>query len=53
MDRLAGDDLVRPLGIIRARGKALAPTVERFIDLLRGHAHDTDHAVPVAGAAHA
>jgi DNA-binding transcriptional LysR family regulator len=53
MVRLAGDDLVRPLGIIRARGKALAPTVERFIDLLRGHAHDTDHAVPVAGAAHA
>jgi DNA-binding transcriptional LysR family regulator len=53
MVRLAGDDLVRPLGIIRARGKALAPTVERFIDLLRGHAHDTDHAVAAAGVAHA
>jgi DNA-binding transcriptional LysR family regulator len=53
MVRLAGDDLVRPLGIIRARGKALAPTVERFIDLLRGHAHDIDRAVPVTGAAHA
>jgi DNA-binding transcriptional LysR family regulator len=53
MVRLAGEDLVRPLGIIRARGKALAPTVERFIDLLRGHAHDIDHAVPVTGAAHA
>jgi len=33
---------VRPLGIIHARGKPLAPTVRRFIDLLRGHAHDTD-----------
>jgi DNA-binding transcriptional LysR family regulator len=38
----SGGDLVRPLGIIRARGKPLAPTVRRFIDLLHGHAHDTD-----------
>jgi len=42
--RLAGEELVRPLGIIRARGKPLAPTVERFVELLRGHAHDVDAA---------
>jgi hypothetical protein len=40
--RLEGDDLVRPLGIIHARGKQLPPTAARFIDLLRGHAHDVD-----------
>jgi DNA-binding transcriptional LysR family regulator len=51
--RLAGDELVRPLGVIHARGKPLAPTVERFVELLRGHAHDLD-AAPVSGAvAHA
>ena len=38
----AAAELVRPLGIIRARGKPLAPTVRRFVELLRGHAHDTD-----------
>ncbi|MFM8984863.1 MAG: LysR family transcriptional regulator [Planctomycetia bacterium] len=40
--RLVGDELVRPLGIIQARGKPLAPTVERFVELLRGHARDMD-----------
>jgi DNA-binding transcriptional LysR family regulator len=40
--RLVGDELVRPLGIIHARGKPLAPTVERFVELLRGHARDMD-----------
>ena len=40
--RIGDEELVRPLGIVRARGKPLAPTVRRFIDLLRGHAHDTD-----------
>ena len=40
--RISADELVRPLGIIHARGKPLAPTVRRFIELLRGHAHDTD-----------
>jgi DNA-binding transcriptional LysR family regulator len=43
------EELVRPLGIIHARGKPLAPTVKRFIELLRGHAHDTDP--PFADAA--
>ena len=40
--RLAGDDLVRPLGIIHARGKPLPPTARRFVELLRGHARDID-----------
>jgi DNA-binding transcriptional LysR family regulator len=40
--RLAGEELVRPLGIIHARGKQLPPTAQRFIELLRGHAHDID-----------
>jgi DNA-binding transcriptional LysR family regulator len=40
--RLQGDELVRPLGIIHARGKQLPPTAARFIELLRGHAHDVD-----------
>ena len=40
--RLPGDELVRPLGIIRARGMVPAPTVQRFVELLRGHAHDLD-----------
>jgi DNA-binding transcriptional LysR family regulator len=39
---LEGTPLARPLGIIRSRGKPLSPTVRRFIDLLRGHAADTD-----------
>jgi DNA-binding transcriptional LysR family regulator len=34
--------IVRPLGIIRARGKPLAPTIERFIELLRQHASSPD-----------
>ncbi|MFM7185601.1 MAG: LysR family transcriptional regulator [Planctomycetota bacterium] len=48
--RLAGDDLVRPLGIIHARGKPLPPTAERFVELLRGHARDieADASVPAA-----
>ncbi|MEI7782014.1 MAG: hypothetical protein WCJ18_08845, partial [Planctomycetota bacterium] len=36
------DELVRPLGIIHARGKPLPPTAQRFVELLRGHAHDID-----------
>ena len=40
--RIGDEELVRPLGIIHARGKPLAPTVRRFIELLRGHAHDID-----------
>ncbi len=44
--RVADDDaarqLVRPLGIIRGRNRTLAPTAQRFLDLLRGHAADTD-----------
>jgi DNA-binding transcriptional LysR family regulator len=51
MVRLAGDDLVRPLGIIHARGKPLAPTVQRFVELLRGHAHDVDSIAAPATAA--
>ena len=47
--RIDDEELVRPLGIIQARGKPLAPTVKRFIELLRGHAHDTDP--PFADAA--
>lgn len=47
--RLAGDELVRPLGIIHARGKPLPPTARRFVDLLRGHARDVD--VPMSSAA--
>ena len=38
--RLVGDELVRPLGIIHARGKPLPPTARRFVDLLHGHAED-------------
>jgi DNA-binding transcriptional LysR family regulator len=48
--RLAGDDLMRPLGIVHARGKPLAPTVQRFVELLRGHAHDHDALSPAATA---
>jgi DNA-binding transcriptional LysR family regulator len=48
--RLGGEELVRPLGIIHARGKPLAPTVERFVELLRGHARDMD-AIAAAPAA--
>jgi DNA-binding transcriptional LysR family regulator len=44
------NELVRPLGIIRSRTKPLAPTVRRFIELLRGHARDLETPVPVATA---
>jgi len=40
--RIAGAELVRPLGIIHARGKPPAPTVARFIELLHGHARDVE-----------
>jgi DNA-binding transcriptional LysR family regulator len=40
--KIADEQLVRPLGIIRSRAKPLSPTVRRFIELLRGHAHDID-----------
>ena len=38
---IAGEPLVRPLGIIHARGQPLAPTVRRFIDLLQGISADS------------
>jgi len=47
--RIADEDLVRPLGIIRARHKTLAPTVRRFLELLRGHARDVE-ALPATAA---
>lgn len=47
----AADEFVRPLGIIRARGKPLSPTVRRFIELLQGHAHDLDAPAPQPAAA--
>jgi DNA-binding transcriptional LysR family regulator len=40
--RIAGAELVRPLGIVHARGKPPAPTVARFIELLHGHARDVE-----------
>lgn len=52
--RIADDDaarqLVRPLGIIRGRNRPLAPTAQRFLDLLRGHAADLN-VVPFAATA--
>ena len=42
---LEENPLIRPLGIIRSRGKPLSPTARRFLDLLRGHAHDTDEGI--------
>jgi DNA-binding transcriptional LysR family regulator len=41
-DEEAAHELVRPLGIIRGRNRPLAPTAQRFLDLLRGHAADLD-----------
>jgi hypothetical protein len=35
LDAPAGSDLVRPLGIIRVRGKPLPPTAGRFLAFLR------------------
>ena len=46
----AADKLVRPLGIIRGRNRPLAPTAQRFLDLLRGHAADLDP-LPTTAAA--
>lgn len=43
--------LVRPLGIIRSRNRQLAPTAQRFLDLLRGHAADLEEVPAVAAAA--
>jgi DNA-binding transcriptional LysR family regulator len=55
--RIADEELVRPLGLIHARGKPLSATVRRFIELLRGHARDTEADVAEAtnsgAAAHA
>jgi DNA-binding transcriptional LysR family regulator len=41
-DETVASQLVRPLGIIRGRNRPLAPTAQRFLDLLRGHAADAD-----------
>jgi DNA-binding transcriptional LysR family regulator len=49
--RIADAELVRPLGIIHARGKPLGPTARRFVELLRGAARDADAATPTAAAA--
>ncbi len=49
-DNDVAQQLVRPLGIIRGRNRTLAPTVQRFLDLLRGHAADID-IVPLPAAA--
>jgi DNA-binding transcriptional LysR family regulator len=51
MVRLVGDDLARPLGILHARGKPLAPTVQRFVELLRGHARDLEAGASVPAEA--
>ncbi len=48
-DHEAAHELVRPLGIIRGRNRPLAPTAQRFLDLLRGHAADLD-VLPAAPA---
>jgi len=47
----SGTQWVRPLGIIRGRGRHASPTVQRFIDLLHGHAHDLDSPATVAATA--
>jgi DNA-binding transcriptional LysR family regulator len=49
--RIADEELVRPLGLIHARGKPLSATVRRFIELLRGHARDTEAEATNSGAA--
>jgi DNA-binding transcriptional LysR family regulator len=49
--RIADAELVRPLGIIHARGKPLGPTARRFVELLRGAARDADAATPAAATA--
>ena len=38
----AAAKLVRPLGIISGRNRPLAPTAQRFLDLLRSHAADLE-----------
>ena len=35
-------DLVRPLGIIHARGKPMAATVKLFVEMLHGHSDDQE-----------
>ena len=50
--RIADAELVRPLGIIHARGKPPAPTVQRFVELLRGHAHDVEASSSKTPVAH-
>lgn len=34
--RIAGEELVRPLGVIHSKGKPLSATARRFVELLRG-----------------
>ena len=46
LDTAAGGDLVRPLGIIRGRGKPLPPTAGRFLDFLRRQGGEQPTAVP-------
>jgi DNA-binding transcriptional LysR family regulator len=53
MVRLSGEELVRPLGIIHARGKPLPPTAQRFVELLRGHARDVEADATPSVASHA
>lgn len=48
--RIAGDELVRPLGIIHARSKPLGPTARRFVELLHDHARDASSELVSAGA---
>jgi len=48
--RIGDADLVRPLGIIHARGKPLGPTARRFVELLHGHARDADVAAAATAA---
>jgi DNA-binding transcriptional LysR family regulator len=50
-DDEAAAALVRPLGIIRGRHRPLAPTAQRFLDLLRGYASDSDVPPALAAAA--
>ncbi len=49
--RIADAELVRPLGIIHARGKPLGPTARRFVELLRGDARGAEVAAPATAAA--
>ncbi len=55
-DETVASQLIRPLGIIRGRNRTLAPTAQRFLDLLRGHAADADvlslHSPTLAPSSH-